>query len=260
MTQRNFRTPLCHFNGPLVRLDAGREPSLMTRDPLFSPSAARIDLFSERIEIPPPEDREANAVDHAIPLSIAASVPRRKAEFIAGRRAAIRALRALQCNVDEIPVGLLRSPEWPNDYAGSISHVDGTAVAVAMRRLDAPGHRAIGIDIEHVVSESIVPAIHSVALNPSEQTCVTSLSDALGPQDASTIIFSCKESFFKAAFPYVRNYFDFSAIDIVDFTLPDNTLLGQLTLDLAPTLRKGATVVFHFASLGPDTYITWCGW
>ncbi|PPT45661.1 hypothetical protein XarjCFBP7652_20580 [Xanthomonas arboricola] len=260
MIHRKFRIPLCEFNGPLICLGALCQPSLATRDQLFAPSACRVKLFSEKIDLSIAGNHAIDILSHTIPPEIARSIPKRKAEFVAGRRAAIRALQALQCSVEEIPVGLHRSPEWPRDYVGSISHTDGIAVAVAMRQFDAPGHRAIGIDIEHVVSESTASAVHSVAFNSSEQACVNKLLSAIEPRDASTIIFSCKESFFKAAFPYVRQYFDFSAIDIVDFKLSDGTILGQVTQDLAPPLCKGTTVVFNFTALSSDIYITWCGW
>ncbi|MDT0390987.1 enterobactin synthetase [Streptomyces dubilierae] len=75
----------------------------------------------------------------------AASMPsRRRLEFLAGRRAARRALRAVGLDCGEIPRAG-RLPVFPPGRAASISHSAGIAVAVAR----APGRDLpLGCDLE----------------------------------------------------------------------------------------------------------------
>ncbi|MFE0865395.1 enterobactin synthetase [Streptomyces rochei] len=75
----------------------------------------------------------------------AASMPaRRRLEFLAGRRAARRALRAVGLHCGEIPRSG-RLPVFPPGRAASISHSAGIAVAVA--RAAGPG-LPLGCDLE----------------------------------------------------------------------------------------------------------------
>ncbi|CAL9280600.1 hypothetical protein SUDANB135_00324 [Streptomyces sp. SudanB135_2055] len=75
----------------------------------------------------------------------AASMPaRRRLEFLAGRRAARRALRAVGLDCGEIPRSG-RLPVFPPGRAASISHSAGIAVAVA--RAAGPG-LPLGCDLE----------------------------------------------------------------------------------------------------------------
>ncbi|MFK4021775.1 4'-phosphopantetheinyl transferase superfamily protein [Streptomyces albogriseolus] len=70
--------------------------------------------------------------------------PRRRLEFLAGRRAARRALRAVGLDCGEIPRSG-RLPVFPPGRAASISHSAGIAVAVAA----APGRDLpVGCDLE----------------------------------------------------------------------------------------------------------------
>ncbi|MFD0332642.1 hypothetical protein ACFQZ0_02275 [Streptomyces erythrogriseus] len=70
--------------------------------------------------------------------------PRRRLEFLAGRRAARRALRAVGLDCGEIPRSG-RLPVFPPGRTASISHSTGIAVAVA----GAPGRDLpLGCDLE----------------------------------------------------------------------------------------------------------------
>jgi hypothetical protein len=81
------------------------------------------------------------------PAEVAAAAsmpPRRRLEFLAGRRAARRALRAVGLDCGEIPRSG-RLPVFPPGRAASISHSAGLAVAVAR----APGRELpLGCDLE----------------------------------------------------------------------------------------------------------------
>ena len=74
--------------------------------------------------------------------AVIGAVPRRLAEFAAGRQAARTALAALGHPAVALPMGPDRAAIWPDGIAGSIAHAAGLAVAVA--RPGAP----LGVDVE----------------------------------------------------------------------------------------------------------------
>jgi 4'-phosphopantetheinyl transferase EntD len=71
------------------------------------------------------------------------AVPRRRAEFIAGRWCAHQALRAISMPAAALPTGRLGAPCWPVGAVGSITHDAGYCVAVAGPAASVTG---IGID------------------------------------------------------------------------------------------------------------------
>ena len=59
--------------------------------------------------------------------AIARAIPKRQAEFAAGRRAARAALTTLGHPAQAIPVGDRRAPIWPQGTVGAITHDQGHA-------------------------------------------------------------------------------------------------------------------------------------
>jgi hypothetical protein len=70
---------------------------------------------------------------------MASAVPRRRAEFAAGRACARAALRRLGINGWPLLVGSKREPLWPAGVVGSITHTDGLVAAAVSRRPHLPG-------------------------------------------------------------------------------------------------------------------------
>jgi 4'-phosphopantetheinyl transferase EntD len=77
--------------------------------------------------------------------SIATAVPKRRREFLMGRRYARYALAQLGCPPCAIPFDGKRLPLWPAGYIGSITHSDRICVAI-VGRVDA--FRTLGVDLE----------------------------------------------------------------------------------------------------------------
>ncbi|MFF9760500.1 MULTISPECIES: enterobactin synthetase [Streptomyces] len=129
--------------------------------------------------------------------------PRRRLEFLAGRRAARRALRAVGLECGEIPRSG-RLPVFPPGRAASISHSAGIAVAVAR----APGREVpLGCDLE---LRPLPRAAARLFLRADEEAL---LADEDAPADAGeeprtpsgdgarwsvTELFSAKEAAWKA--------------------------------------------------------------
>ncbi len=124
----------------------------------------------------------------------AASMPsRRRLEFLAGRRAARRALRAVGLNCGEIPRSG-RLPVFPPGRAASISHSAGTAVAVAR----APGRDTpLGCDLE---LRPLPRHAARLVLREDEEALLATGSAGAGTAWSVTELFSAKEAAWKALY------------------------------------------------------------
>ncbi|MEZ8377509.1 4'-phosphopantetheinyl transferase [Vibrio splendidus] len=121
---------------------------------------------------------------------------KRKAEFIAGRRAALHALRIEGCDCLELPIGEHRSPVWPEGWIGSISHTDDLAVATVSSLSDVS---LVGLDVEELINENQVMSLMPMFVSPQE---IKHLARTHLPiQWFVTLVFSAKESIFKAIYP-----------------------------------------------------------
>ncbi|WP_241911131.1 enterobactin synthetase [Streptomyces sp. DH-12] len=123
----------------------------------------------------------------------AAMPPRRRLEFLAGRRAARRALRAVGLDCGEIPRSG-RLPVFPPGRTASISHSTGTAVAVA----GAPGRDLpVGCDLE---LRPLPRAAARLVLREDEESLLADAGLPLGANAAWSVteVFSAKEAAWKA--------------------------------------------------------------
>lgn len=136
------------------------------------------------------------------PEAVAKAIPKRRAEFAAGRRAARMALDPLGHANTAIPQGKDRAPIWPEGLVGSLSHDAGLAIACAGSVDTQPG---LGIDLAEAKDfpERLRPEI---LRTPTEKQ-QTGLEARLN--------FSAKEAVFKAFYPSVGGYFGFAAVEVV---------------------------------------------
>lgn len=149
-------------------------------------AAARLGLGLAHVDEPrlgPAGPAEASAA--------ATMTPGRRREFLAGRQAARRALRAVGVDCGEIPRAG-RLPVFAPGRAASISHSAGIAVAVAR----GPGEDApIGCDLE------LRPLPYGAArlvLGPDEERLLDLAAGTEGGPHSLTGLFSAKEAAWKA--------------------------------------------------------------
>ncbi len=162
-----------------------------------------------------PEDlfaEEAAEVDRA--------VPRRRAEFAAGRRCARLALARIGIAPAPLLRGQDREPLWPAGAVGSITHCDGY-VAAAVAAADVI--RSVGIDAE--VHAPIPDGVLQRIARPEEL-------EWIGTRDGDgvcwdRVLFSAKESVYKAWYPLARRWLGFE-----DATLTFAPELGTFTARL----------------------------
>ncbi|WGL15716.1 4'-phosphopantetheinyl transferase superfamily protein [Microbulbifer bruguierae] len=161
-----------------------------------------------------------------MPESIARAVPKRQAEFLAGRYAAAMALQHLAPVVDrglQVGIGEKRNPLWPNGVVGSISHVGTVAVCAVSHGTDKD---YLGIDVEVLMSARVCREIAAIVANRQERELLK--AHGLSDRVALTLIFSAKESLFKALYPSVKDYFGFEVAEACELRLNEHTLVLRL--------------------------------
>lgn len=167
--------------------------------------------------------------------SLGRAVVKRKSEFVAGRYLGRKALLALGANETTVGIGANRAPLWPSPFIGSISHSNEFAICAVAKRNDV---KRIGIDIENFLDIKVAKNIVGSVLIESEYKLVGTYTS---PNPVIvTLIFSAKESLFKALYPEVGFYFDFEAVQtkVIDFKAGKFTL--ELVQELGPTLPIGS--------------------
>jgi len=147
-----------------------------------------------------PEERE----------HIARSVAKRRAEFAAVRRCARRALHELGYPPVPILPGEQREPRWPEGVVGSMTHCSGYCAAAVARSGEVP---ALGIDAE--VHAPLPEGVLELISLETERDRLVALAKAESDSvHWDRVLFSAKESVYKAWFPLTRRWLGFEQADI----------------------------------------------
>ena len=188
----------------------------------------------------------------AKPHSILTAVEKRQCEFFAGRYCARQALNSINCVLQQVPIGDNRAPIWPEGIVGSITHNDKTAICILAHQRD---FLSLGIDIENWTTWSTAQSIRSAILTTNENRW---LKEQAWPMTHTlTLLFSAKESLFKALYPEVKTFFDFSAASIVSINVREKKFVIKLEQKLSEKLPKGMKFEgnYQFFQLSVLTYI-----
>jgi 4'-phosphopantetheinyl transferase EntD len=166
---------------------------------------------------------------------IADAVPGRRREFVTARRCAREALGRLGFPPAPIRPGPRRAPRWPDGVVGSITHCTGYRAAAVARRAEVAG---IGIDAEPhgPLPDGVLDAV-TVGDEPEQLT-------ALLREHPSThwdrLLFSAKESVYKAWFPLTGRWLGFEdarlTIDPIGRTFAARILVDGTRTDGRPPL------------------------
>ncbi len=185
------------------------------------------------------------------PQSLRKAVGKRRSEFLAGRYCAEKSLQKLGIYNKEIAIGEDRCPQWPSDVVGSISHCGTYAVAITGYLSNTNG---VGIDIEEETNESTIEKIQSQILSEEEISLVSKNTTDI--PFLFTLAFSVKESFFKAAYPLVGQYFDFDAISVLEINQEMRTITLRINYTLHEKLLKDMMLTGTFHSLPGKQVVT----
>jgi 4'-phosphopantetheinyl transferase EntD len=140
---------------------------------------------------------------------VARAVAKRRREFGAVRLCARRAMEKLGVPPQPVLPGERGAPRWPEGITGSMTHCQGYCAAALVRATELA---SLGIDAEpHAPLPDGV--LDAVAL-PGEQQRTRALSAAHPSVHWDRLLFSAKESVYKAWFPLTGRWLDFLEADI----------------------------------------------
>ncbi|WP_128178761.1 4'-phosphopantetheinyl transferase family protein [[Pantoea] beijingensis] len=188
--------------------------------------------------------------DYAItvPTHLQKAVKKRRAEYLASRYATRRLLET--CGITDF---LLKNdsdrvPIWPKGVIGSLSHCYQRAVIVTTQRTKT----LIGVDVEHVMTPATAENIYQSILSPNEHKRL--IESGLSFAAALTLIFSFKESLYKALFPGLRQFIDFHSAEVIAIDQYNNEAILRLTHSLHQDFPAGRC--FHGYFLHDNDEIT----
>ncbi|MFJ7077170.1 4'-phosphopantetheinyl transferase [Streptomyces sp. NPDC098781] len=146
---------------------------------------------------------------------VARAVDKRRREFAVVRSCARSAMEKLGVPPQPILPGERGAPGWPPGLVGSMTHCDGYSAAALVRAADLA---SLGIDAEphQPLPEGVLPA---VAL-PAEAERLRRLAGDHPDLHGDRLLFSAKESVYKAWFPLTGKWLDFTEADIDVFVDP----------------------------------------
>jgi 4'-phosphopantetheinyl transferase EntD len=169
---------------------------------------------------------------------VATAVDKRRREFTTGRSCARDALAALGVAPAPILPGKGGSPQWPPGFVGSITHCAGYRAAAVARARDV---LTLGVDAE---PNDVLPGgvLELVSL-PGERDRLRDLASAMPGTNWDRLLFSAKESVYKAWFPLAQRWLGFEDANVT-INPSDGTFRARL-LVAAPAV--GGSPVTGFA-------------
>ncbi|MFW7380899.1 MAG: 4'-phosphopantetheinyl transferase family protein [Oligoflexus sp.] len=187
-----------------------------------------------------------------LPPHLKQAIAKRRLDYLAGRYCARLALKNLGFSTTEymITTGPSRAPQWPTGYLGAITHTKSYAAAIVGKKSDWLG---LGLDAEVIVDES-KPSLVRHVCRPEEFEKLQGL-DLFSDQVLFTLIFSAKESLFKALYPTVQNYFGFQAAHIIKIDQESGHFIIELAEKIHPDITAPTSFNGRFIQLN-DKVVT----
>ncbi|MEU2284805.1 4'-phosphopantetheinyl transferase superfamily protein [Streptomyces sp. NPDC013178] len=140
---------------------------------------------------------------------VARAVAKRRREFTVVRSCARRAMEKLGVPAQAVLPGERGAPQWPAGLTGSMTHCDGYGAAALVRAADLA---SLGIDAEP--HQPLPEGVLSAVALPAEAERLRGLAADHPGIHWDRLLFSAKESVYKAWFPLTRKWLDFSEADV----------------------------------------------
>jgi 4'-phosphopantetheinyl transferase EntD len=159
---------------------------------------------------------------------IARAVEGRRREFVTGRRAARSALASLGIAPVPILTGPRREPLWPAGVVGSITHCTGYRAAAVARAGEVA---SVGIDAEP--HAALPPNVLPGVTLPAEREMLEALAGRVPSIHWDRLLFSAKESIYKAWFPLTGRWLGFEEA-VLSIDPGTRTFAGRPLVDGSP--------------------------
>jgi 4'-phosphopantetheinyl transferase EntD len=120
-----------------------------------------------------------------------------------------------------IPAGERGAPGWPPGIVGAITHCDGYRAAIVAR---AEAYASVGLDAEP--GDPLPAGVLDIVSLPAERDQLSGLPAGVA---WDRLLFSAKESVYKAWYPLARRWLDFTECRL-DLR-PDGTFAARVLVD-----------------------------
>lgn len=141
--------------------------------------------------------------------AVARAVEKRRREFTTGRACAHDALERLGLPASPILSGERGEPQWPAEVVGSITHCDGYRACAVARTSEMT---TLGIDAE--VNAALPEGVEAEIARPEELSWLRELKREAPAVHWDRLLFSAKESVYKAWFPLTGLWLDFEQASV----------------------------------------------
>ncbi|PKL76632.1 MAG: 4'-phosphopantetheinyl transferase [Candidatus Melainabacteria bacterium HGW-Melainabacteria-1] len=154
-----------------------------------------------------PEAPEGFDLPLTLPQALNRAVAKRQAEFLAGRWCVGKLYASAGLSLPLPEYREHAAPGWPPGWTGAITHCRNYAAAV----IGPKSHvKALGLDAEALMAEATAHKVRGSILHPDE----AHLLDRRDWIDTLTLIFSFKESLYKALSPVLGRFIGFDEVAI----------------------------------------------
>lgn len=189
----------------------------------------------------PQKYHDALAVEWGIPLParLQQAVNKRRAEYLASRVLARSVMAELGVDDFILTNAPDRSPLWPAGIQASLSHSAGVVVVAATRQ-----PCAVGIDVEQLMSETTAQETATLLMNTQEQQLLRTLPVSFSA--AATLLFSLKESVYKALWPQLHQPMDFLDAALVSVDVAQQRATLRLTQHFGERFARGTLLDADF--------------
>jgi len=169
----------------------------------------------------------------------------RRREFTTARACARAALAGLGKSPTAILPGEHGAPQWPPDIVGSMTHCVGYRGAAVARKADV---LALGLDAEP--DENLPEEVLGAIALDDERTQLAALAVAAPGPSWDRLLFSAKESLYKAWFPLTQRWLGFEEA-VISINPVSGTLTGRLLVP-GPTVHGSPLTRFTGRWLARD--------
>jgi 4'-phosphopantetheinyl transferase EntD len=203
---------------------------------ILPPGVAAVEAFDDALDIVLFPEEEA---------AVARAVDKRRREFTGARACARGALAILGLPPAPIVPGLRGAPQWPPGVVGSMTHCAGYRAAALARASDM---LTVGVDAEpdHKLPEGVLDVISTA----EERAGLDALASAAPGPSWDRLLFSAKESVYKAWFPLSQRWLGFGEA-VITISPADGTFAACL-LVAGPVLEGGPLTGFAGRWLARD--------
>ncbi|MFJ5159328.1 4'-phosphopantetheinyl transferase [Pantoea sp. NPDC088449] len=174
-----------------------------------------------------------------LPESLQGAVKKRKAEHLASRWLVQQSVAQLGLPGFVLRNAPDRSPLWPAGMQGSLSHTHNIAVVAATRE-----PLSLGVDVEQVMAEETAEETADLLMSKHEKRRL--LAQPLPFAQAATLLFSLKESLYKALWPQLHQPMDFLQAELVGLDITQGIAQLRLTHDFSTAFASKTRLQARF--------------